>query len=434
MNKIFKNAFWIIACKVLQMGLNLIVTMLTARYLGPSNYGLINYAASITTFVVPVMQLGLRSTIVQEIVNGPDKEGKIVGTSVVLNIIGALACIVGIISFASFANAGETETIIVCGIYSLSLIFQATEIVQYWFQAKLKSKYPSMAMLASYVVVSAYKIFLLATGKSVYWFAFSQTIDAFFISVILFYFYKKQGEQRLSVSFKLGAKMFDKSRYYIVSGLMVNIFQLTDKVMIKLMLGDTMNGYYSAAVACASLTNFVFLAIIDSYRPSILGSYKEKSEGFEKGMINLFSIMIYLSLAQSVAITVLAKPIVLILYGSQYMESVNVLRMVVWYLTFAYLGTVRNIWILAEGKQNVLWKINLFGAMANVIMNYMFIPVLGIYGAAIASVITQFFTNVILGELIKPIRPCNRLMYEAVKPKYIIHLVQTVIRSRRKRG
>ena len=46
-----KNASWIIGCKLAKAVLTLIVTMLTARYLGPSNYGLINYAASIVTFV-----------------------------------------------------------------------------------------------------------------------------------------------------------------------------------------------------------------------------------------------------------------------------------------------------------------------------------------------------------------------------------------------
>ena len=70
-NKVVRNAAWIIACKVVQAFLQLVITMLTARYLGPSNYGVINYAASVIAFAVPVMQLGVRNTLVQELVAAP---------------------------------------------------------------------------------------------------------------------------------------------------------------------------------------------------------------------------------------------------------------------------------------------------------------------------------------------------------------------------
>ena len=430
MNRVLKNTFWIIACKVLQMGLNLVVSMLTARYLGPGNYGLINYAASIVAFLVPVMQLGLRSTLVQELVNNPEKEGKILGTAVALNVLSAAACIVGIVSVTSVINAGETETILICGLYSISLLFQATEMIQYWYQAKLQSKYPSLAMLLSYVVVSAYKIYLLATGKSVYWFAVSQTLDALLISVLLFVFYRKMGQQKLSVSLPLGRQMLSKSRYYIVSGLMVNIFQLTDRMMIKLMIGDVVTGYYSAAVACAGISSFVFLAIIDSARPDILLNKKKDQKAFEEGMANLYCVMIYLSLAQSVAITVLADPIIRLLYGAQYLDSIPILRLVVWYTTFAYLGTVRNIWILAEGRQKVLWIMNLCGAMANVLLNLALIPRWGSLGAAAASIVTQFISNVVMNSMLPETRGCNRLMLMGLDPRRLGHLVGMLRRKK----
>ena len=64
-NKVIKNASWMIGCKIAQSVISLIIGMLTARYLGPSNYGLISYAASIAVFLLPLMQLGLIKTLVQ---------------------------------------------------------------------------------------------------------------------------------------------------------------------------------------------------------------------------------------------------------------------------------------------------------------------------------------------------------------------------------
>lgn len=135
-NRVVSNATWIISCRVFQALLNLIISMLTARYLGPSNYGTINYAAAIVAFFIPIMQLGFRSTLVQEYIEKTDQEGLVLGTSTVLNIISSAMCILGVFLFASIANKNEVETIIVCMLYSISLLFQATEMIQYWFQAK----------------------------------------------------------------------------------------------------------------------------------------------------------------------------------------------------------------------------------------------------------------------------------------------------------
>ena len=94
--------------------------------------------------------------------------------------------------------------------------------------------------------------------------------------------------------------------------------------------------------------------------------------------------------------------------------------MVVWYLAFSYMGGVRNIWILAEQKTKYLWIINLSGALLNVALNLALIPYMGIMGAAVATVITQIFTNVIIGYIIKPIRGNNRLLVQGLDPRVLL--------------
>ena len=66
--KVFRNASWLIACRIVQALLSFVIGTLTARYLGPSNYGIISYVASVVAFAMPIMQLGLRHTIVNEFV------------------------------------------------------------------------------------------------------------------------------------------------------------------------------------------------------------------------------------------------------------------------------------------------------------------------------------------------------------------------------
>lgn len=427
-NSVFKNAGWIIGCKIVQSILNLIIGLITARYLGPSNYGVITYVASVVAFAMPIMQLGLKHTLVKEFVNSPDKEGVILGTSMMLNVISSIFCMIGSIAFVCIVNAGETETIIVCTLYSLSLLFNATEMTQYWFQSKLLSKYPSVAALVAYAIVALYKIYLLVTQKSVLWFAFSNAIDYFFISLILIIIYKKVGGKPLAIDWKIGRDLLSRSKYYIIPSLMVMVFQHTDRIMIKHMVGKTETGFYSAAITCISISAFVFTAIIDSARPVILEEKDRNQELYEKRVIQLYSIITCLSLAQSIGMTLLAKPLVFMLYGSEYSKTAGILAVAVWYITFGHYGSVRNIWILAEGKQKCLTGINVVGAMLNILLNLCLIPILGAVGAALASVVTQFFTNVIIGFIYKPIRRNNYLMIKSLNPKIIFGLLNTVRR------
>jgi len=196
--------------------------------------------------------------------------------------------------------------------------------------------------------------------------------------------------------------------------------------MIKLMIGEAETGFYSAAITCIGISGFVFAAITDSARPVILKEKERNQELYEKRMIQLYSVITYLSLAQSIVMTVLAKPIVFLLYGAQYSKTAGILAVAVWYITFGHYGSVRNIWILAENKQKYLTGINVVGAIANVVLNLFLIPVLGAVGAAIASVVTQFFSNVLIGFIFKPIRYNNYLMMKSLNPKIMFEMLGTM--------
>lgn len=418
-DKVIKNASWIIVCKIVQSIIAFVISTISARYLGPSNYGLINYAISVVAFAVPIAQLGLRNVLVDEIISHPEREGKTLGTAIGLSIVSSLFCLAGCLTFVLLTDSNELDTITVCSLYGISLIFQMTEMIQYWYQAKLLSKYTSVVSLLAYIVVAGYKVFLLVTQKSVYWFAVSYAFDYALISIILFVLYKKLGTQKLSFSFELSKQLFARSRYYIVSNMMITIFSQTDRVMIKMMLGNSETGFYSIACTCAGLSTFIFVAVIDSMRPMIFESKKINQAKFERNVSVLYSIVIYMALCQSAILTALAKPIILLLYGSDYSEAIPLLQIVTWYSAFSYMGSVRNIWILAEEKQSCLWIINLSGAVLNVAGNAVLIPIWGAAGAAIASVITQFFTNFILCLIMKQIKPTAKLIFTALNPLII---------------
>lgn len=424
--QVFNNAKWIIVCKIAQSVLQFIVGIICARYLGPSNYGIINYASSVVSFAVPIMKLGFDATLVRELIDNPEKEGEILGTSLTLNFISSLISMIGVFAFVSVANAGEKITIIVCALYSLMLLFVVLEMTQYWFQYKLFSKYSSIVMLISYFCVSVYKIFLLMTEKSVYWFAVSHSIEYGIVGFLLLFIYFKLGGQKFCFSKDTAKKLLNRSKYYIVASLLVMVFQNVGVIMLSNLSGHEETGFYTSAMTSATVLQFAYLAIVDSYRPLILTAKKEEKDSYEKNISGLYSIITYLTLAQSLGFTIFAKLIIYVLYGSEFLPAVPVLRILVWFNAFSFMGLIRNIWLLAEDKQKYLWKINLFGVVVNVIANVILIPHFGACGAAIAAFATQLLMNFVLGFFFKPIKKNNELMLKGLNPKFAIHEFKTI--------
>lgn len=434
MNKIvIRNAGWIIACRIIKALLGVVVSVLTARFLGPSNYGLVTYASSITAFFAPIVLLGFNSILVQEILFHSDEEGEILGSAIFSALICSFAGIALTAVTAFLLAPSDTESIVVCAIFSISLIFQATELIQYWFQAKYKSKTIALVGLFAYVIVSAYKILLLVLKVDVYLFALTNAFDYMIISIILIYLYRKGDNQKFTFSKTIFKRLFQSGRFYIVSSLMIVVFAQTDKVMIKAMLGNDQNGYYSAAVACAAMTITFFSAVIEAMRPYILEG-KQKSDGtFEERLILLYTILIWSALISSLLLCVFSDFIVSLLYGSAYIGTSRALKVVIWYTGLSCIGGAKDIWILAEGKQRYLLWLNTSGAVLNICLNYFLIQEIGIVGAAISTLITQFFSNIFLCIVFKELRHNMYLLFRAINPVGLFMDIKSTILAMKKK-
>ncbi len=413
-NRIVKNAGWIIGGKLANRLLAFLVGILTARYLGPANYGLINYATAYITFFSSLCTLGINSVIVKNFVDHPDQEGETIGTTLLLQAVSSLLSAVMIVGIVSMIDKGEPLTITVVALSSVGLLFQIFDTLNYWFQSRLESKYSAFASLISYAVVSVYRIVLLMNGKSVEWFALASALDHIVLAVFLMIAYLKNGGAKFMISRSKAKELLHYSSSFIISGLMVSIYACTDKLMLKQMLGEASVGYYSLASSVSVSWAFVLSAIIDSLYPEIVQSHSKNRQYYERRNRQLYAIVFYVALFISGIICLFAEPIVEILYGNSYLPAVQPIRIVVWYTAFSYLGVARNAWIVCENQQRYLKYLYIGAAVINIILNLIFIPLCGASGAAAASLITQISTTMLLPAAIRHLRPNAKLMLDAI--------------------
>ena len=85
-----KNATWIIFGKIIQIIITFFVSMFVIRYLGPNDYGKINYASAYVAFFSPLCTLGINSVIIKAFADNPDNHGEIIGTTIGLRLLSSI--------------------------------------------------------------------------------------------------------------------------------------------------------------------------------------------------------------------------------------------------------------------------------------------------------------------------------------------------------
>ena len=245
---------------------------------------------------------------------------------------------------------GNTLLQTVTVLQGLAVIFQSTEVLNFWFNAHLEMKYVTITGMIALTLTSVWRITLLATRATVQWFAMSASISALICGICILTFFVKKNGMHLKVNLSDGIFILGNSYHFIINGLAVTLYTQIDRIMLGKFVSEEAVGFYSAASTIAVMWEFVPSAIVNSSNPLLIGLYEKDREKFkEKYQILLLGITL-LGVLVSIVFTVFGKLAVFILYGREYYPSVPVLAILIWSTAFAMIGNARAIWIISAGK------------------------------------------------------------------------------------
>lgn len=411
-----QNTGWIMVAQIYQMLLSLIIGVFCARYLGPNNYGTINYAASYISFFTIACSLGLEGFVVKEIVNNRDNEGVVLGSSIVMRLVAGFFSMIAVCVIVVIANPGDQILLIVVFMQSLVLLFNAFHIIDTWYQSYLRSKTSTIIKCSAYTGMSVYRVWLLVTGKSVEWFAFATSLDAILIAILFLICYKKDGTQKLRFNITISKHLIGLSYHFIVSSLMGVIYNQMDRIMIGKMINQTHVGYYSVASTICHMWLFIPQALVNSAQPLIIELKGRNENLYQKRIKQLSCTIFWMGILFAVCITILSHFIIDVLYGADYAQAREPLILIIWSTVFAAMSYSRSIWMICENKQKFSKYILLCGVIINLTLNSVWIPTIGMNGAAIATIITEFVCCFVSPFLFKPIRVFAKMQLEAINP------------------
>lgn len=395
--KYFKNTFWLFGEKILRMIVALFIGIWVARYLGPEQFGLLSYAQSFVALFSIVASLGLDGLVVRELVKDQSRAETLLGTSFFLKVIGALSMLIFLVIALQFtSNDFYTKTLIF--IIACATIFQSFNVVDFYFQSKVMSKYIVYANVISLLLSSIVKIILIISNSSLEAFVFVYVFDSIVLAIGYLYYFFKHSDfkiQKLIFSKSTAILLLKDSWPLILSGIVITVYMKIDQVMIKQLLGNEAVGQYSAAVRISEAWYFIPGVIASSLFPAIINAKKHSEDLYYKRIQKLFDLMILIAIGIAVPVTFLSESIINLLYGSQYNQAGGVLLIHIWAGAFVFLGVSSGKWYLTENLQKLLFWRSFYGMLVNIVLNITLIPTYGIKGAALATLFSQIVASYI---------------------------------------
>jgi PST family polysaccharide transporter len=187
----------------------------------------------------------------------------------------------------------------------------------------------------------------------------------------------------------LAKTLLKESWPLILSGLAVIVYVKIDQIMLGQMLGDKAVGLYSAATRISEVWYFIPTTIVASVAPAIYAAKKEASEAtYYRQIEKLFRLLSLSSITIAVPMSFLSTTIITMLFGNSYAPAGPILAIHIWSALFIFIGVAASPWFIAEGLTQLSFQKNLFGAMTNVLLNLILIPIYDGVGASIATVIS----------------------------------------------
>jgi PST family polysaccharide transporter len=420
LRKVLHNTAWLMVDRIVRMGLGLLVSVWIARYLGPTQYGILSFAISFVALFGTMSTLGLDGIVVRHLVTGGADSNEILGTAFVLRLLGGILAPLLAVASIHFMEPNDPITLLLVSLLSVGLFFQAFDTIDVYFQAQVQSKVTVWAKNAAFLLVAGIRVFLVQAKAPLWTFAAAQVTELALGALGLMAMYRWRGG-RVSIWRARrwrAIQLLQQSWPVILTGMAIMIYSRIDMVMLKYMQGDAAVGLYATATRISEVWYFVPVAIVSSVSPAIIRA-KDNPRIYYERIGKLFSLMSLIALVIGSGIALSSHWIIHVLYTEAFRGAAPVLAVHVWASLFVFLGVAQGPWNISQNLLKLGFYRTLAGAVGNVLLNLVLIPKYSAMGAAIATVISYAIAGVFANAFDARTRPIFVLQLRSVFPRQL---------------
>ncbi len=386
---------------------------------------MLSYALAFIAFFSFLPRLGLSQIAVREYVANPEKEETITGTVFFLKLCGGIFSIILISLSVWLVKYEDTLVRLVVFLVALQFVFHSMDVIDFFFQSRVLSKYVVISRNVSFILTSLVRVFLIIYDYSVEYFACAILLESLATAFFLFIVYRKvnMSIRRWRYDHETAVLLIKDSWPLAISNVLIVIHMRIDQLMIDSYLSTSELGIYSVAVRLSETWYFIPQIIVFTLMPYFV-KLRSDNPAYYLGRLNqLYSVMFWMSAIVGGAIFLWGRDLVVLLYGLEYQDSYSSLVFNIWSGVFVSQALVRGIWLINENMQRYRLYNNLISVGVNILLNILLIPLMGIAGAALASLFTQFLGMWVLSMAWKPLRDQTISMISAINPKYLFRSI-----------
>jgi len=389
--QIIGNTSWLIADKIIRMGVGFLIGIWVIRYLGPVLFGQLSYTLAFVSLFTYVASMGLDGIVIRDILRNPETREDTLGSAFYLKLLGGCASLVLSLGTLVFLRPDDGSVLILVGIIAVGGIFKAFDVIDFWFQSQVQSKFTVIARSSAFFSTTVMKCVLILTSAPLAAFAATATIEILLGSAGLLYIYYQHGgyPDFWRGSIKRAKSLIGESWPIILSGFFTMLYMKIDQVMLYEMCSDRDVGIYSAAVRISELWYFIPGIIVTSVFPSIVKSRIISSLQYYDRIQKLFRFMALLAYCIIIPVSLCSNFIVGLFYSNSYIESGPILCVHVLATIFVFLGVAQEPWSISEGYFMLSLRRTFVGAVCNILLNLILLPSFKGMGAAVATLISQ---------------------------------------------
>ena len=417
LRRVVSNASWIVTDRLIRLGVGFFVGVWVARSLGPSGYGTLSFGLAWTALFASAAKLGLDEIVVRELVARPESASRTLGSAAALRVTGAVTVVViSLLAYLAFYGGADREQLLVVVLVGSANLFLTSDVIDWWLRSRVEWRFAFRARVLAFALSTAAKVTLLAVGAGVVWIASVTLVDAAFLAV----FYTVEllrhpsRVKQWKPTWTRARELLSDSWPAIISSLAVMIYMRIDQIMIEAMMGDSDVGIYSAAVRLSEVWYVIPVAISSSLTPRVVNARSRGLVQYHRSLIGLIAFLFWVSVAVALVVTMLGPQVLVLLFGPAYQAAGPVLQVHFWAGVFVAMGVAISRWFLAENRLRVSLYRSLAGMAVNVCLNLILIPAIGLVGAALATILSQFVQVYLSTALFKQSRPAWRLINKSI--------------------
>ena len=386
--KLFRNFSWLFMGAAGKLIIGLIATLYLARILGPLVFGQVSFALAVLAYFILITDCGLQALGTREVAAESEAKGQIVGRILTIRFVLIIASLGVLLAFAPvFTPSSATKNLLF--IFSFALIPMGVNLAWY-FRGREQMMLVGISELLQ---VGFYLIFLLAfvnTTKQLLLvpliFVGSHVLSALYLAGT---YTRRSGLPRLSTSVMENWKFFRIAVPIVITLFLHQIYFNFDTIMLGFFRSETEVGLYNAAYHVIMAIVAINTVFMESIYPTFSRLYRIKSYEVHKLLEKTLSLSMVFAIPIGIAGTILGRSIIIILYGTNYADSILAFQILIWSASLAFIGANYGYCLVACQQQKTLAIAAGIGTASNVALNFLLIPRYGILGACLATLIAQ---------------------------------------------